>query len=293
MAQPPEVEFLASRLTEVYRSAQRQIDEQLAALGDDPKAFRSRSRLSGLRRNVDALMEHVDAQARTWIENDLPRIYTLGSGGTWEQADIDAVIELGIDLFDDLLTASNGVRADVRALIRQGIEEATRGSVAAGKTAVQAARDAARSLAEQGIKAVTYRDGSRVSIGTYSEMAIRTKSAVAYNAGTLGANGDVQFFEVFDGIGCGWGSHNDPDTAHGSIRSRAEAQAFPISHPRCRRSFSPRPDLNQAATAAEGFGTTTPEQDRAQAIADEQRTKTQIRRAARRSRSAVRAARNS
>lgn len=42
---------------------------------------------------------------------------------------------------------------------------------------------------------------------------------------------------VADGAECGWTYHDDPDLAHGSIRSLAEARAYPLAHPRCQRRF--------------------------------------------------------
>ncbi|MFI8930585.1 hypothetical protein ACIG3E_23260 [Streptomyces sp. NPDC053474] len=72
-----------------------------------------------------------------------------------------------------------------------------------------------------------------------------TKSAVAYNAGTLNRarQAGVRQVEVFDGGDCGWTSHQDPDKATGTLRSVEEAAERPISHPRCHRSFGPRPDV--------------------------------------------------
>ena len=49
--------------------------------------------------------------------------------------------------------------------------------------------------------------------------------------------------EVFDGFDCGWTGHRDPDKANRSVRTVEEAAEWPISHPRCRRGFGPRPDL--------------------------------------------------
>lgn len=63
-------------------------------------------------------------------------------------------------------------------------------------------------------------------------------------AGTLNRSREagVRFMEVFEGPGCGWASHQDPDKATGTLCSIEEAAAWPISHPRCGRAFGPRPD---------------------------------------------------
>ena len=49
--------------------------------------------------------------------------------------------------------------------------------------------------------------------------------------------------QVFDGFDCGWTTHTDPDKANGTVRTIEAAAEAPISHPRCRRAFGPRPDV--------------------------------------------------
>lgn len=49
--------------------------------------------------------------------------------------------------------------------------------------------------------------------------------------------------EVFDGLDCGWTTHQDTDKANRSVRTVEDAAEWPIPHPRCRRGFGPRPDL--------------------------------------------------
>lgn len=48
---------------------------------------------------------------------------------------------------------------------------------------------------------------------------------------------------------CGWTSHDDPDKANGTVRHIDDAENHPISHPRCARSFAPRPDVTSQAEA--------------------------------------------
>jgi hypothetical protein len=69
-----------------------------------------------------------------------------------------------------------------------------------------------------------------------------TESANAYNLASLDGyrtSGIVEMVNVYDGGSCGWTSHTDPDTAHGSRRTLAEAGAHPIAHPHCQRAFGP------------------------------------------------------
>lgn len=57
--------------------------------------------------------------------------------------------------------------------------------------------------------------------------------------------------EVFDGVGCGWTHHDDSDKANGSIRTLAQAEAQPLSHPNCRRAFMPVTDVEVPDTSEE------------------------------------------
>ncbi|MCX4459745.1 hypothetical protein OG585_44225 [Streptomyces sp. NBC_01340] len=119
--------------------------------------------------------------------------------------------------------------------------------LAAGNmTAMQAAQNlAARLTAEHKLTHVVYRNGARVPVRAWAEAATLAKSAVAYNAGTLNRTrqAGVTMVEVFDGLDCGWTAHQDTDKANRTVRTVEDAAGWPISHPRCRRAFGPRPDL--------------------------------------------------
>lgn len=85
----------------------------------------------------------------------------------------------------------------------------------------------------------------------------RTETGTAYNRATLAgyaASGRVTEVEVFDGDGCGWTGHGDPDQADGSTRTLAEANAHPLAHPNCQRAFAP-------VVAGVGAGTGTSNED--------------------------------
>lgn len=45
----------------------------------------------------------------------------------------------------------------------------------------------------------------------------------------------VEHVEIMDGAECGWVSHDDPDTANGSVRTLDELLSYPLAHPRCTR----------------------------------------------------------
>ena len=71
---------------------------------------------------------------------------------------------------------------------------------------------------------MTYRNGAHVPVRGW-EAASLAKSAVAYNAGTLGRTrgAGVMHVEVFDGFECEWSRHQDRDNVNPSVRTVEEA----------------------------------------------------------------------
>lgn len=61
----------------------------------------------------------------------------------------------------------------------------------------------------------------------------------------------VKAVEVFDGAGCGFTHHDDPDKANGTIRTLRQIEARPLSHPNCIRSSMPVSDVEIPDTSAE------------------------------------------
>jgi hypothetical protein len=181
----------------------------------------------------------------------------------WTAVHSSAFTSLATDTYEDFLQRSQmaGRTAEsfARAVRKAAAAELPK-MAAGGRTAAQSGRRLADRLRDvYGIDHVTYANGARVGVETYSEMVSLTKSAVAYNTGTLNeavANG-VEFFEVMDGD-CGWTTHDSPDRANGTIRPAEECYSNPISHPRCVRAFGPRPDVRSkdAAKTAEPFSKT-------------------------------------
>ncbi|MFD4604394.1 hypothetical protein ACFWPQ_41055 [Streptomyces sp. NPDC058464] len=120
------------------------------------------------------------------------------------------------------------------AAFYRAVRDAARHEVplqAAGHTtALQAAKTLAdRLTAEHQLTYMIYRNGSRMPVSAWAEAATLAKSAVAYNAGTLNRAREaaVKYMEVFDGAGCGWSSHQDPDKAAGTLRTVEEAAQWP------------------------------------------------------------------
>lgn len=293
MPQPAEVDRLVAELQRLFTQAQASINRQVAAAALEPNTERRRARLRALRRSIDAELAALEADSASWLAGNFPQVYALGAeqGASsigdafdWTQIHIDAVQHLAADVFDDVLAATSHVRADVKAWVRQTSRRETAAALLEGRTAEQAGRALAKAGAGEAVEllggpvgVIQYADGSYHRMADYSEMLLRTKTAQAYNAGTLNVlkGADVGWVEVLDGNTCGWTSHDDPDTANGTVRPIHDAMAHSLSHPRCRRSFIGRPDVRNAQEAKEAKRSTTDaqradqiqaERDRAQRI---------------------------
>ena len=267
---------------------------QQAAIAEDPARFARRARLAQMRSEIEARLADVDNQARTWLSDQFPTAYRLGAETVgpfrWTAIDTRAVTILATDSFSELLAATDGVSESTKALIRELAKRQALLTVTTDRTATQAARELRRLLEQRGIFAVRYRDGSRHGLADYSDMLLRTKTGMAHNAGLLNAakRAGAQYVEVFDGFGCGWTSHADADTANGTIRSVEEAAQHVLSHPRCQRSFGPRPDVSTEREALQARPSTSPAQRADQAVAERARAVDQRSRAAARRRQAAR-----
>lgn len=296
---PPEVDALSSHLADTYRAAleevRRQAEAVAAGLDENPRLWRQQRRLREVEAAIEATLDRVDEQAADFLARRFPETYGAGAvdarasieryrpvaAFTWTAPHLDAVAILTDDLMTDLLKSTRYIRRQVKTELRRIVRSKALAKVTTGQTAVQAGREAAAALRDARIGTVRYVNGARVSVDHYAEMAMRTKTAVAYNAGTVNfstASG-VQWFEVFDGSDCGWIEHADIDKANGSIRSADECASASISHPNCRRSFGPRPDITNAAEAKAGLPSTTEAQRADQAAAERVRADLVARRA--------------
>jgi hypothetical protein len=237
---------------------QRLADQQaavLAALSESGRAPHVTARLAEFQAAIADFQQRVDAEARAFVGRQLPFLYEQGAqrvadavGGqfTWTLIHSDALQSLAADSYADFLRRSQEEQRMAGAFCR-AVREAARREVpllAAGNTtALQAAKALAdRLAAEHQLLYVIYRNGARYPVQAWAEAATLAKSAVAYNSGTLNRarEAGVKFMQVFDGAGCGWTSHKDPDKATGTLRTVEDAAAWPISHPRYTRAFAPR-----------------------------------------------------
>lgn len=259
-----ELAQLTDQLTKAYNDAWRQVlaEQQRVAQGiaTNPRLWRQRDRLVEMRQRIELEMRNVDALAEAWVTREYPKFYLAGaekaatqlhSPFSWTQTHRDAVVLLVRDTMDDLLEATAFVRDDTKRFIRAASKAALERGQLVGRTARQTASKLSQFIEARGIHAVRYANGAKHGLADYAEMMVRTKTAVAYNVGTLnqGAEFGVKYYEVFDGPSCGWSSHNDTELANGKIVSAKEAATYVIAHPRCARSFGARPDITTPVVA--------------------------------------------
>ncbi|MFF3493722.1 phage minor capsid protein [Streptomyces sp. NPDC002795] len=260
---PGDAGVVAARVSAVLDDAWRRLAARqravLAAVADPRQARQITGRLAQFQAAIDDFRQRVDTEARAFVTGQLPHLYEQGAqnaahatGGrfTWTLLHAQALQSLASDTYADFLARSQEEQRMASAFYR-AVRAAARREIpllAAGNmTARQAARQLAQRLAaEHQLRHVVYRNGTRMPVQEWAEMATLTKSAVAYNTGTLNRSREagVEWVEVFDGLGCGWTTHTDPDKATGTLRTVEEAASWPISHPRCRRGFGPRPDVD-------------------------------------------------
>jgi hypothetical protein len=277
MPQPDAVVALADELASLYRNVQDSLIDRLEAIAADPNQRRLRARLNEQLRAIEQALDEVDTQARVYLSRRFPEAYQLGAleaaratgrPFTWTAIHRDAVAEIAQRTYDDLLSATEYLRRDVKRFIRLAVREHTALAVIGGQTATQAGRELARTLGENNIAAVRYSNGARHTLRDYSDTVVRTTTAQAYVQGSINASREagVRYMVCSDGAACGLASHDDPTLASGLVAPIETAEAYPLAHPRCARSWSPMP---QVTTPEEARAATPPEEERQRLAAEE------------------------
>ncbi|MEU4615237.1 hypothetical protein [Streptomyces umbrinus] len=182
--------------------------------------------LEEFKQAIRAFRQRVDQEARQFVQRQLPHLYAadartaaeaLGVTFAWTTFHRDALQSLAADSYTDFLRHSREAERMANPFYRAAREAARREVpllVAGNMTAKQAANNlAARLAAQHNLPRVVYRNGARLPVRAWAETAALAKSAVAYNAGTLNRSrqAGVTMVEVFDGLDCGWTTHQDTD----------------------------------------------------------------------------------
>lgn len=292
---PDQIERLTRRLRKDMVAVWAQILAEQTALAHEwwhlTPPVRHR-RLNNFERTTRALINRADEIAAQHILGTIEGAYEIGLWNTalWakvpptsvvlDMVDFDTITHLAGETMDDLLAATNHIDSQAKKVVRDMSRDSIRSKIYTGKTAEQAGIELATNLRETGVTGVTYRNGARFPLDAYSEMVVRTKTAEAYQHGGFnqGERLDIEFWEVFDGHDCGWASHDDPQKANGLIVHLNQARAYPIAHPNCLRSTSPRPDIQSWADIEHAERSTTAAQRAMQARAEQERERARLER---------------
>lgn len=216
MTQPDAIEAMSRQLRDdvdaVWLRILAEQDELARVWGDLPGPVRVH-RLLLMQAHIRDLADSADELAAQWVTSSAHTAYEAGAwatataaatGAAFTTADLDAVTFLAQDLMGDLLAATQGVRESVKTLVRDLTRDWIRNKLYTGLTAEQAGTQLAATLAERGVSAITYANGRRVGLSTYTDMAVRTKTAEAYQIGGFN-QGDrlgIEWWEVMDGVNC-------------------------------------------------------------------------------------------
>lgn len=176
---------------------------------------------------VSDLYEDVGAEALEAVADDVGVAINPGLRETLSEGVRDAI---GRDVRQITESSRNDLADAVQTAIqrRYSVEQLTRGVKGDGFA---------------GLRGIVDRWQAVAPVATTTDRAhliALTETARAYNLGTLNAyaaSGLVEMVNVFDGEGCGWTTHTDPEAANGKRVPIAEARANPLSHPHCQRAF--------------------------------------------------------
>lgn len=198
--------------------------------------LKTRANADAAIRTINGMLSGLDEEAKDYFGHDFSDLFMEGARTANPEfkpglEDAKAIKPIGDRGLRDLLDANQHARRTTPKVI----EDLLKGGETVGL-------DKARNKPFTG---KVYKNGARYSFESYADTVLSATAARAYNTGTIrGAlSKGISVFEVSDGEGCGWSSHNDPEQANGKLVTADEALAFPIAHPHCVRQFIPRPDL--------------------------------------------------
>lgn len=211
--------------------------------------------------NVGTFDRNARAAVERWAAQDLPIFYRDGALASLDKA--SSAIRRAAAAFAWTEKHQGSITALSAQYYTDLIGRITE-TVRRAQAFARAAQDQARTL--EGIvrqqlldsfplSTIVYRNDARHPIDSWARGALgvqatqtRNTAALNYGAWDLG----TLWFQCADGPECGFVTHDDPDHADGTIRSAEDAAAWPTSHYGCIRSWTPRPDLNNAPDLTSG-----------------------------------------
>lgn len=188
--------------------------------------------------------------AESWAASDLALIYREGAWTMLDNADRPNALFTWTPRHQSAITAlSAQYYADLTARIQEALRRARaflRAAQDAANTAPRGQFDPAALRRDHPLDTVVYANNARHPVDAWARAAITWQAISTANIAAARTALDelaVDFVEVWDGADCGWTSHDDPDRAHRTLRTVADALAHPAAHPNCQRELLPRLDL--------------------------------------------------
>lgn len=247
------------------RKAQETLDSKIAEASQLPDTEPSKviriQRLNQMKREVDTAFFDLDRNIVDWASKDVPSFYRqgydiaaayLGAGFSFTLPHRQALAIISEDAYADVATRLQQVRAGfsdkvelqkmyegldpaVIAKLQASSRSAVTQMLLTGEDPRRISKRLAQDLWRDGVQIIDA-GGNRWNPEKYTRMLIRTKSANAYNAGSLNkyASAGVKRVRVFDGM------EDDPECAdaNGQIWTLDYAMEHVIEHPNCRRAFA-------------------------------------------------------
>lgn len=251
------IESLAASYRRAEEELRRDLERYVRQAELDPDStarYRAAQRRAALTR-IAILRADLDGQAVLFGEETLARIYADGMNRTdrilregrisigqpsFTLLHRDAVEMMAVDAFNDLAAATDYMDRQAKRTIREAAKLRTQVGAITGATVGQDTRRLVDALVRDGITGFVDAAGHRWRLGTYAEMVIRTKSAQAYNTGTILRTEETgtRALEILDGERS---EHAECLAFNRTTASPRWAVDHPILHPNCVRAFSPLP----------------------------------------------------
>lgn len=265
-ADDPRQDWILRQITEAQNTLDRAAAEA-AALPDSNLTKSHRIiRYNQLKREVDNSFSDLTASTRIWADRDITSLYQsgwlVGVGQTGVGMDFtlphrEALDILSYDAFDDVATRLQQVNQgfadtvdlqelyeglsveDMAAIQTKSRDVISQALLTGEADPKKVARRLAQDLWEDNPKLqIVDAGGKRWQMKNYTRMLVRTKSANAYNSGTLNkfAEEGVRRVQVYDGV-----EDEACAKANGEKWSLRYAMTNVIAHPNCVRAFSAIP----------------------------------------------------
>lgn len=245
-----------------YREAEEELREEiedsirvLLARPDSSRRFRL-AQERGVLARLALIRTDLEGQAALFADETLATIYAdgmdradrlmaaggmeLASSATFTAVHREALEVMAADAFDDLAAATDYLDTATKRALREAAKAQTAVGAARGSSVARDTSALVRRFASQGVTGFVDAAGRGWRISAYAEMVVRTKSAQAYNTGTVlrSTEEGVDTFEIRDGERSG---HLECLNFSGTTCSGSWALANPVQHPNCVRSFGPLP----------------------------------------------------